>query len=233
MSSFESNATSDTWIGKGSDPSYRPESIALDSRGQHLSDVLNLLKDNERSAQPAPRRLEGPWWAILVVGLVFANFLTSMDNTIVADVQAAVIEDLGDFENFPWISVGFELGAASVQLLWYVHFKIRASCITELSLRGQLYRLLNKKYLFVSAITIFEIGSVMCGSAQSLNAFIVGRVVCGLGGTGVFTGIMNILSALTLPSERAQYLSYPGSMWALGAMYVLAFVTRHALQVQD
>ena len=43
-----------------------------------------------------------------------------MDNTIVADIQAAVIVDLGDFKNFPWISVGFELGAASVQLLWYM-----------------------------------------------------------------------------------------------------------------
>ena len=54
--------------------------------------------------------------------------------------------------------------------------------------RGQLYRLFNKKILFVSAITIFEVGSVICGSARTLNALIVGRVVCGLGGTGVYTG---------------------------------------------
>ena len=99
--------------------------------------------------------------------------------------------------------------------------------------RGQLYRLLDKKYVFVAAITIFEVGSVICGSARNLNAFIVGRVVCGLGGTGIFTGIMNILSALTLPSERARYLSYPGSMWALGAMCVFASVACHLLRAWD
>ena len=59
---------------------------------------------------------------------------------------------------------------------------------------------------------------MVCGSATTLNAFIVGRVVCGLGGTGVFTGIMNIISALTTRAERALYISFPGAAWAIGAM---------------
>ena len=75
---------------------------------------IESVEDTEKP----PRNINGPLWGILVAGLVFANLLTSMDNTIVADVQAPIIVSLGDFKNFPWISVGFELGAASTQLLW-------------------------------------------------------------------------------------------------------------------
>ena len=46
-------------------------------------------------------------------GLVFANLLTSINNTIMVDIQVPVIVSLGDFKNFPWISIGFELGAAA------------------------------------------------------------------------------------------------------------------------
>ena len=72
--------------------------------------------------------------------------------------------------------------------------------------------------LFIIAILIFEVGSVVCAAAPSLKAFIVGRVICGLGGTGVYIGIMNIISALTSPKERAMYVSFPGAAWAIGAM---------------
>ena len=53
---------------------------------------------------------------------------------------------------------------------------------------------------------------------MTLKVLIVGRVICGLGGTGVYIGIMNIISALTAPHERAFYVSLPGAAWAIGAM---------------
>ena len=69
---------------------------------------------------PPIRQIRGISWAILIGSLASANFLVSMDNTIVADVQAPIIEDFREVDKLPWISVAFELGAASANLFWYV-----------------------------------------------------------------------------------------------------------------
>ena len=76
--------------------------------------------------------------------------------------------------------------------------------------RGQLHRLFNKKIPFIIAITVFEVGSVICGSAKNLDSFIIGRLICELGGIGVFMGIINIISALISRAERAFYVSFRG-----------------------
>ncbi|KAI9689751.1 MAG: hypothetical protein M1822_009633 [Bathelium mastoideum] len=175
--------------------------LSVSSKDVPMRSQISDVKPSTTITGETERNIRGPRWVVLVLGLVFANLLTSMDNTITADVQAPIIVALGDVRKFPWISVGYGLGAASVQLFW-----------------GQLYRLFDNKILLLSAITIFEVGSVVCGSATSLNAFIVGRVVCGLGGTGCFTGIMNIISRLTTRAERALYVSFPGAAWAIGAI---------------
>lgn len=65
---------------------------------------------------------------------------------------------------------------------------------------------------------IFEVGSAVCGSAKKLDAFIVRRVICGIGGTGTLVGIMQLMAALTDREERTLYLSFPGAAWAIGAM---------------
>lgn len=45
-------------------------------------------------------------------------FLFALDNTIVADVQPAIINEFGDLTMLPWLSVAFLLGAASTLLVW-------------------------------------------------------------------------------------------------------------------
>ena len=152
-------------------------------------------------AAPAERKIKGVKWAILMVSLLSAHFLCSLDNTIVADIQAPIIRDLGQFNKFPWISVGFELGAASANLFW-----------------GHINRLFDKKWVFLVCMVIFEAGSVVCGAAPTLDALIVGRVVCGFGGTGFVLSVMNIIAVLTTQKERALYVSLAGSAWAIGAI---------------
>ena len=80
-------------------------------------DSTSPLPQAENSSSSA-RKTTGLPWAILVIGLVAANLLISMDNTVVADIQAPIIRELGDPNKLPWISVGFVLGAASANIMW-------------------------------------------------------------------------------------------------------------------
>ena len=57
-------------------------------------------------------------WVIVVVAVFSATFLFALDNTIVADIQPAILKDFGEINKLPWITVAFELGAVSVNLLW-------------------------------------------------------------------------------------------------------------------
>lgn len=67
-------------------------------------------------------------------------------------------------------------------------------------------------------VTLFEIGSAVCGAAPSMDALIVGRAICGLGGAGMYTGVMTLLTVTTLPHERPIYFGLCGLTWGTGTI---------------
>lgn len=65
---------------------------------------------------------------------------------------------------------------------------------------------------------IFEVGSAICGAAPTVNAEIVGRAICGVGGIGIYMGALNLLAATTTSAERPVYISLMGICWGLGTV---------------
>jgi len=57
--------------------------------------------------------------------------------------------------------------------------------VSVILLFGWLYELFEIKYLLMASILLFEIGSAICGAAPNMNAMIIGRVVAGMGGSGM------------------------------------------------
>ena len=50
------------------------------------------------------------------------------------------------------------------------------------------YAVYDVKVLFIGSILLFEAGSAICGAAPSMNVLIVGRVLAGVGGPGIYIG---------------------------------------------
>ncbi|MCJ1391057.1 hypothetical protein MMC18_003918, partial [Xylographa bjoerkii] len=140
-------------------------------------------------------------WFLVVFSLLAALFLFALDNTIVADVQPHIINTLGEIDKLPWISVAFALGGISTNLFW-----------------SKLYGSFDNKWLFISSIIIFEVGSVVCGAAASMNGLIVARAICGVGGMGLYLGTINMVSTLTTEAERPVYLGFIGLTWGIGTI---------------
>jgi MFS family permease len=84
--------------------------------------------------------------------------------------------------------------------------------------RGQCYGQFDAKYVYILCVLIFEVGSAVCGSAPNMNALIVGRAICGLGGAGMYTGVMVLISATTLEHERPIYFGFTGLTWGTGTI---------------
>ncbi|KAK4085121.1 uncharacterized protein Triagg1_111 [Trichoderma aggressivum f. europaeum] len=73
------------------------------------------------------------------------------------------------------------------------------------------------KYLYIAGVVLFELGSVLCGAAPSMNVLIVGRVIAGMGGTGLYLGVLNHISAFATREERGTYINGIGFVWGVGA----------------
>ncbi|KAI5867003.1 major facilitator superfamily domain-containing protein [Durotheca rogersii] len=155
----------------------------------------------ETEADPSPRKIHGIIWALVVISILSSIFLYSLDNTIVADVTPAVVNTFADSFKLPWLSVGFQLGGTAFVFPF-----------------GKLYGLYDAKWLYILSSIIFNVGSAVCGAAPNMDALIVGRVLAGMGGNGMYLGVMTLLSVNTSDRERPGYLSFVGLVWGIGTV---------------
>ncbi|KAA8650688.1 hypothetical protein EYZ11_006262 [Aspergillus tanneri] len=155
----------------------------------------------EPPATSEAREVRGFAWIVVVGSILSATFLYGLDQTIVANIQPAIVDRFDSLGQLSWISVAFLLGAASSNLFW-----------------GQMYGRFNVKWLYFACVGLFELGSTVCGAAPSMAALIVGRALCGFGGAGMYTGSMALLSLTTTEKERPFYLGLPGLTWGAGTV---------------
>ncbi|KAI6767317.1 hypothetical protein HG530_005326 [Fusarium avenaceum] len=62
-------------------------------------------------------------------------------------------------------------------------------------LSGKLYMYFNTRWSFLALFFIFEVGSLICGVAQSSTMLILGRAVAGIGSSGIQNGALTIIAS--------------------------------------
>ncbi|KAI7776076.1 Major facilitator superfamily [Diaporthe eres] len=138
---------------------------------------------------------------IVCVSQYVTCFLYGLDTTIAADVQGPVTEAFGQVEPRAWIGAGFPLGSVCVILLL-----------------GTLHNSFNIKWVFIATVVLFEAGSALCGGSPNMSSLIVGRVIAGAGGSGIYLGSLQYYVVMTEEKERGFYISLIGVFWGLGAV---------------
>lgn len=179
-----------------------PMTIPIDKissrvENKEVAEVAEISEKTEGDVRP----IKGFRWILVCISLYITCFLYGLDTTIAADVQGSVVEALGHIEQLAWIGAGFPLGSVAV--------------IVPLTAA---FTNFNLKWTFIVTVIIFEVGSVLCGAAPNMNAMIIGRVIAGMGGTGIYLGCLNYFSSLTTPKERGTYITLIGFCWGIGAV---------------
>jgi MFS family permease len=83
---------------------------------------------------------------------------------------------------------------------------------------GKFYSFFPIKVVFLIAISIFEVGSLICGVAPNSIALIIGRSIAGVGSAGIFSGAL-IIIAYSVPLEkRPQYTGLMGAMYGIASV---------------
>ncbi|PNY23295.1 Major facilitator superfamily domain, general substrate transporter [Tolypocladium capitatum] len=124
-----------------------------------------------------------------------------LDNSIIATAIPRITDEFHSLNDVGWYGSAYMLTGSSLQLLL-----------------GKVYTLWSIKWVFLTVISVFEMGCLVCALAPSSMALIIGRAVAGVGSAGIFAGALTIL-AYTVPLEkRPLYSGIIGSMWGISSV---------------
>ncbi|KAJ3158888.1 hypothetical protein HK101_001219 [Irineochytrium annulatum] len=144
----------------------------------------------------------GYWQFVLVyLGLGLAIFLAALDQTIVATALKAIVLDLDGENLISWIGSAFLLATTSVAALY-----------------GKFADIFGRKSVFIFALIVFELGSMVCALAPTMEWLIFGRAVAGVGGGGIFSLVMIIISDIVSIQDRGKYQGILGAVFGLASV---------------
>ncbi|MDI1493419.1 MAG: hypothetical protein OHK93_005208 [Ramalina farinacea] len=179
------------------DRAANPMEAAVDSPASDSShtppehDVESVMKNENASGQDAANDGEyrydyptGLRLASILAGATMAYYLLFLDLAIISTATPAITTEFDALIDIGWYSGAYQLASAALQ-----------------PLSGKIYTYFSLKWTFLAFFFVFELGSAICGAAQSSPMFIIGRAIAGLGSSGLFTGCLTTI-ANCVPKER-------------------------------
>ncbi|WP_313690251.1 MFS transporter, partial [Pantoea sp.] len=137
----------------------------------------------------------------ILVACMLAMFMAAIEVTIVATAMPTIIADLGGFSQFGWVF--------SIYLL--------TQAVT-VPLYGRLADMWGRKTLFFVGVSLFLIGSVLCGFAHSMTWLILFRAFQGMGAGAIMPLTTTIVADIYSPRERASVQGWLSSVWGVAAI---------------
>jgi len=137
----------------------------------------------------------------ITAGILTGMFLAALEATAVATAMPTVIASLGGLEIYSWVFSSYLLASTVTVPAW-----------------GKLSDVYGRRPLYLLAIAIFLLGSVLSGQASDMTSLIVFRTVQGLGAGGLLPLAMTIIAELYTPTERARVQGYFSGVWGLASI---------------
>lgn len=138
---------------------------------------------------------------LITIGVALGVFLGALDTTIVGTAMPTVIASLGGLSLYSWV---------------FAIYMLTSTVATPIF--GKLSDLFGQKPLFIAAIGIFLLGSILSGAAQTMEQLILFRGLQGIGGGGLFALAFTIIGAVFTPVERPRLQSVISATWALASI---------------
>jgi EmrB/QacA subfamily drug resistance transporter len=166
------------------------------------TDQAALPAPSPRPATKAPAA-DGSRRHILLIfaGLMVTMLLASLDQTIFSTALPTIVGELNGVDHMLWVTTAYIL-ASTIMLPVY----------------GKLGDLIGRKGLFIGAISLFIVGSIVGGTAHDMTWLIVGRAIQGLGGGGLMILSQAIIADVVPARERGRYMGIMGGVFALSSV---------------
>ncbi|EMR71349.1 hypothetical protein MGN70_009034 [Eutypa lata] len=156
----------------------------------------------DAAAADAEQEYPTVWKLVLLsIALCLAMFLVSLDGTILATAIPRITNEFGSLTDVAWYGSSYLFAVCCLQLMF-----------------GKFYTYYSVKWVFLAAVIVFEIGSLIAAVAPSSAVLIVGRTVSGLGAAGIFAGAIIILATTVPLRQRPMYTGILASMHGIASV---------------
>ncbi len=138
---------------------------------------------------------------LILSGLLLGMFLAALDQTIVSAAMRTIADKLNGQTNQAWATTAY-LVTSTVSTPLY----------------GKLSDMYGRKKFYLFAISIFLVGSMLSGMANSMEQMAAFRAVQGLGAGGLMALAFAIIGDIVSPRERAKYQGYFMAVFGLSSV---------------
>src|SRR5262245_27277309 len=139
-------------------------------------------------------------WAV-TAGLLLCLFLAALEATVVSTAMPTVVASLGGLDHYSWVFSAYLLTSTASVPLW-----------------GRLSDLYGRRRLYLWAIGLFLIGSMLAGVSQSMPQLVVFRAVQGLGAGGLIPLALTIIGEIYTLAERTRMQAVFSSVWGVSSV---------------
>jgi len=139
--------------------------------------------------------------ALVTAGIMLSLFLASMESTVVATAMPTIVGQLGGLEHYSWVFSAFMLAST-----------------TTVPLYGKLSDLYGRRNLYVLAMALFLVGSILCGLANSMTTLIFARAIQGIGAGGIMPLAFILIGEMFTLEQRARMQGFFSGVWGVSSI---------------
>lgn len=126
---------------------------------------------------------------LIFSALMLAMLMAVLDQSIVSPALPTIVGDLHGLQQMQWVITGYLLTSTIVVPIY-----------------GKLGDLIGRKGLFLFAISVFVLGSILSGISQNMSQLIAFRSLQGVGGGGLMISAQAVLGDIVSPRQRGRYM---------------------------
>ncbi|GIT81342.1 hypothetical protein LLS1_30110 [Leifsonia sp. LS1] len=144
------------------------------------------------AAPPAPQPIMSHRQILFVIfGLMAGMFLSALDQTVVGTAIRTIGDDLHGLSQQAWVTTAYLIVSTIATPIY-----------------GKLSDIFGRRPLFIFAIVVFIIGSILASFSTSMVELAAFRAIQGLGAGGLMSMPLAIMGDMLAPRERAKYQGY-------------------------
>ncbi len=137
----------------------------------------------------------------VTIAVMIATFLAAIEGTIVSTAMPTIVSDLGGLHLISWVVSAYLLTSA-----------------VSTPIYGKLADLFGRKVVFGAGTTLFLIGSMLSGMAQSMEQLIWFRAFQGLGAGSIITITYTIIGDIYPFEERGKVQGWMSGIWGISGI---------------
>ena len=134
-------------------------------------------------------------------GLMLGMLLAALDMTIMSTATKTIADQLDGQTMQAWVTTAYLITSTISTPLY-----------------GKLSDLYGRKPLYLTAISLFLLGSVLSAMSTSMYELAAFRAVQGLGAGGLMSLAIAIIADMVSPRERSRYTGYFMAVWGLSSV---------------